>query len=316
MPRILLVKTSSLGDIVHNLPVASDIALALPGAQIDWVVEESMSAVAALHVCVQRVIPVAVRRWRRTPCSSNTLREIGAFLEDLRSARYDAIIDTQGLFKSALIARAARGRRYGFGWRTSREPLFAFYNHTFDVSRDLHAVERNRILAARALAYERPPHVEYRIRSERREFPLLTGEYAALLHATSAGSKLWPEDYWIDLGRIFDKQGVRSVLPWGSEEERARSARLADSIPGAVVPQRMGLRDIASLLAGARCAIGVDTGLTHLAGALGIATVGIYVATDPKKTGLHGCARATNLGGPAQIPGVDQVLQALRTLAQ
>src|SRR5690242_19863115 len=120
MPRILLVKTSSLGDIVHNLPVASDIARALPGAEIDWVVEESMAKLPALHVSVSRVIPVAIRRWRRGAFQASTWREIRDFSDTLRATRYDAVIDTQGLFKSALIASSARGRRYGFSWRASR----------------------------------------------------------------------------------------------------------------------------------------------------------------------------------------------------
>jgi heptosyltransferase-1 len=134
-----------------------------------------------------------------------------------------------------------------------------------------------------------------------------------LLHATSARAKLWPEARWIELGRALLQSGLRSVLPWGSEEEHARSRRLADSIAGAVVPVRMLLGELASLLSGARYAIGVDTGLTHFAGALGVATVGLYIATDPSRTGLR-CARAVNLGGPGKMPDVQQVLQMLRTL--
>jgi heptosyltransferase I len=313
MPRILLVKTSSLGDLVHNLPVASDIASVVPGAEIDWVAEESMAAVPALHGSVRTVIPVAIRRWRANAWRRATWREIRDWIERLRSQRYDAIVDTQGLLKSALIARAARGPRYGFDWRTSREPLAVFYDRTFHVPRHIHAVERNRILAAAALRYEKPAAVEYRIRAEAGAARLVDGDYVMLLHATSARAKLWPEARWTELGRVLLQSGLRSVLPWGSEEEHARSRRLADSIAGAVVPARMLLGELASLLAGARYAVGVDTGLTHLAGALGVATVGLYIATDPSRTGLR-CARGVNLGGPGEMPQVQDVLQRLRTL--
>lgn len=312
MPRILLVKTSSLGDVVHNLPVATDIAHAFPGADIHWVVEEGFAALPALHAKVTRVLPVAVRRWRATLASCETWREISAFSRALREARYDAVLDTQGLFKSAMLARLAHGRRFGLGFRASREPLFPFYDRTFHVSRRLHAIDRNRRLAAKALAYEPPDRVDYGIRAASREFEWLNGApYAVLMHATSARGKLWPESQWIALGRALERRGLRCVLPWGNDEEHARSVRLAHGIPGALTPPRSTLADMASVLAGAQCGIGVDTGLTHLCAALGVPTVGIYVATDPATTGLNGSPRALNLGGPGEIPEVAQVLEAL-----
>jgi len=316
MPRILLVKTSSLGDVVHNLPVATDIAAALPGAHIDWVVEEGYLALPALHGSVRRVIPVGVRRWRKNLLSAGTRAQIRAFLNGLREVRYDAVIDTQGLLKSALISRAARGKRYGLGWRASREPLFPFYDRTFDVPRALHAVERNRTLAARALGYTPPAAVDYAIRAEPREFSWLeAAPYAVLVHATSARAKLWPEARWTALGQILRSDGVRCVLPWGIEDERERSVRLAATIPDAVTPPKLSIGEVASLLGGARCAIGLDTGLTHLACALGIPTVGIYISTDPAATGLYGGPHAANVGGPAADPSVESVVEMLGRLA-
>ena len=312
MPRILLVKTSSLGDVVHNLPVVADITSQWPEAEIDWVLEEPFAALPALHPRVSRVIPVAVRRWRRAPWAADIRREIGAFLGALRASRYDAVIDTQGLFKSALITRAARGRRYGFDLRSSREPLFPFYDRTFHVPRSVHAVERNRILAATALGYGVPARLDYGIRA--RSASRVSGEYAVLVHATSAARKLWREECWVELGEALRSRGLRSVLPWGSDVERVRSERLEAAMASAITPPRMPLEDVASLLAGARCTIGVDTGLVHLAAALGVATVGIYTATDPVTTGLHGCARAANVGGVGANPRVDDVLQALSSL--
>ena len=316
MQRILLVKTSSLGDVVHNLPVASDIVAAHPGAVIDWVVEESFSAIPALHSAVRRAIPIAVRRWRKAWWHASTRREIQDFVRELRAVEYEAVIDTQGLLKSALVTRVARGRRYGLDWSSSREPLSVFYDRTFNVPRSQAAVERNRVLAARALDYTPPPQVSYGITTVRRDFDWLSSDrYAVLIHATSADRKLWPEDRWIALGLALADRGISSVLPWGSANERERSERLSRSISGSVVPPHLDVRDLAGLLAQAACAIGVDTGLTHLAGALGVATVGIYTATDPSRTGLYGCDRAVSLGGIRCAPDVDQVVQDMERLA-
>jgi heptosyltransferase-1 len=318
MPRILLVKTSSLGDIVHNLPVASDIAAALPGAEIDWVVEENSAAIPRLHPFVRRVIPVALRRWRKGFWLRDTWRDVQLFLHELRGVRYDAVVDTQGLLKSALVTRAAQGSRYGLDWKSSREPLsLFFYDRTFRVPRRQQAVERNRALAAQALRYTQAARVDYGIVARDRPHPWLTADpYAVLIHATSASSKLWPEARWVALGKALAERGMTSVLPWGSTHEHERSMRLASAIRGSLVPPHLELEDIAAVFGRARCTIGVDTGLTHLAGALGLPTVGIYTATNPEWTGLYGCARALNLGGMGASPAVEDVLRELERLTR
>ena len=312
MPRILLVKTSSLGDVVHNLPVASDIRDSVPSAEIDWVVEEAFTAIPRLHPAVARVLPVAMRRWRVRLLDGGVRSEIRAFLDDLRRNTYDVVIDTQGLLKSALIARAARGFRVGLDFASSREPLSLFYDRTCAVPWTMHAVERNRVLAARALGYAVPPAAKYGISAHAAGFVWLPREpYVVLLHATSARAKLWPQARWVELaGRLADR-GVRSVLTWGSGEERMRAEEIARPIAGATVAPALSLADAAAVLAGARAVAGVDTGLTHLAGALDVPTVGIYCATDPAATGLYGCARATNLGGSGAPPAVDEVMGTL-----
>ena len=314
MPRILLVKTSSLGDVVHNLPVVSDIRRHAPDAEIDWVVEASFAAIARLHPGVRGVIPVALRRWRRTLLHQTTRREICSFLGKLREHEYDAIIDTQGLLKSALVARAARGTCYALDWHSSREPLRFLYERTFRVPWGQHAVERNRCLAAQALGYAVPPQVYYGICAQRRAFPWLPNQpgqpYAVLLHATSADRKLWPERHWIELSKYLFLNNIICMLPWGNDGERARSEQLAAMISGAVVPPALALDDVAALLAGAQGVVGVDTGLTHLAAALNVPAVGIYCATDPAATGIHGCARAINLGGIGAPPAVADVIDA------
>lgn len=318
MPRVLLVKTSSLGDVVHNLPVVSDLVAMQPALTIDWVVEEAFAAIPRLHPRVSRVLPVAVRRWRRTPWRFDVRAEICRFLNDLRSVTYDAVIDTQGLLKSAWIARAAHGVRHGLNWASSREPLAWFYNDVHCVPWGQHAVERNRSLAAQAMGYSITAPARYEIAAAANEFAWLSGRspYAVLLHATSAERKLWPEVHWIELGRTFAARGLISVLPWGAESERFRSERLARQIPQAIVPMHMDIAALASLLAQAHVVVGTDTGLTHLAGALGVPTAGLYCATDPAATGLHACARAVNLGGIGVTPAVGAVVEAVDGLLQ
>ena len=313
---ILLVKTSSLGDVIHALPAITDLRAAGAAGAIDWVVEEPLIAIARLHPAVHGVIAVAIRRWRRAWWKSAIRDEIGACLRRLRAQRYDAVIDAQGLLKSALIGLAARGTRHGLDLYSSREPLALMYQHTYRISWDLHAVERNRLLLARALGYAVPQRCDYGISAAPRRFDwLATGAHAVLLHASSGDSKLWGEASWIALGNALNSAGCACVLPWGNTRERERSARIANSLRAAVVPPALSLDDLAGLLAGARAVVGVDTGLTHLAGALGVPTVGIYAATDPAATGLYGCARAANLGGIGRAPGAGQVIAAVEKLA-
>jgi heptosyltransferase-1 len=310
--RILLVKTSSLGDVVHNLPVASDIRACVPGAEIHWVVEEAFAAIPRLHGAVARVLPVAIRRWRSRLLDRATHAEIRAFLGELRQIAYDTVLDTQGLLKSALIARAARGARFGLDFSSAREPLAWFYDRTYSIPWTLHAVERNRLLAARALGYAAPAAVDYGIAAPAPRFDWLPQDgYAVLVHATSARAKLWPPQRWVELGARLGERGLRAVLPWGDAPERRRADDIAQGVPGAVVAPALPLGDIAAVLAGARAVIGVDTGLTHLAGALGAPTVGIYCATDAAATGLYGGRCAVNLGGVGAPPGVGEVLAAL-----
>lgn len=312
MPRILLIKTSSLGDVVHNLPVVTDIVAAMPEVTIDWVVEEAFAGIPRLHPRVSRILPVAVRRWRGGLWQPSAWHEMRAFTRALRGQTYDAVIDTQGLLKSAWIARAAHGVRHGLDRKSSREPLAWLYDHTHAVAWGQHAVERNRLLAAQALGYTVSTPAQYGIKAEAQTFNWLEAgrSHAILLHATSADRKLWPEDRWIELGCALAAQDVTSVLPWGVPAEFERSRRLAQNIPLAVVPERVTLSVLAALLAQARVVVGADTGLTHLAGALGVPTVGVYCATDPAATGLHACVRSVNLGGINAPPSAAQVIVA------
>lgn len=313
---ILLIKTSSLGDVLHNLPVVTDIRSHFPDTSIDWVVEESFAALPALHHGVREVIPVAIRRWRESWWAARG--EIRAACLNLRTRRYDIALDTQGLLKSALIARCIQTTRCGYARDSAREPLASLlYNRRFSVAMDQHAVERNRQLAGLALGYQPQGAPDYGIRPPLVTRPawLMEGAYAVLLHATSRADKLWNEANWIALGRHLHEKNIRCVLPWGSEAEQARSLRLAAAIPDAVVPPRLSLNEAAALLGGAQAVIGVDTGLAHLAAALNVPTVGIYTTTDPALTGLHAGRRAINLGGINRAPDVAAVIAALHEAA-
>ncbi len=313
MRSILLVKTSSLGDVVHNLPVASDIRARFPEACIDWVVEEGFADIPRLHPAVRKVIPVAVRRWRRAPLSAATWGELRAYRKAVRSERYDLVLDTQGLIKSALLARQAQGRHAGYAAEAAREPLAArFYDDTYAIPGNLHAVERNRRLAAAALGYEPNLPLDYGIAAEPLAAAWLPAPpYCVLLTASSRADKLWPEAGWLQLAAALNARGLACVLPGGSAEERERAARLAGGMAQAVAAPPMGIAELARLLAGARLVVGVDTGLSHIAAALGRLTFCLFAGSHPELTGVHAGDTAINLGGAGAAPTASQVVAAV-----
>lgn len=313
--RILLIKTSSLGDVVHNLPVVTDLRARFPAAEIDWVVEEAFADIPRLHPGVREIIPVAVRRWRRALLSPSVWTEIGALRQRLCIAGYDFAIDTQGLLKSALITRLAPTRRCGYAAASAREPLASrFYDARYEVAKSLHAVERNRRLACQAGAYEIEGMPDYGITAADTPTQLVPdgtpGPTAVLLTATSREDKLWPEERWAALGRELRGHGLHCLLPAGSSAERERAARIAGQIPDAVVMPPAGLRELAGHLSAARLVVGVDTGLVHLAAALGRPTVALFSASDPALTGVLAGTPAINLGRRGEAPSVAAVLAA------
>ncbi len=321
MPRILLIKTSSLGDVVHNLPVASDIATRLPGTILDWVAEEAFADVPALHPSVSSVLPVATRRWRKTLGRAATWREMRRFRRRLQSHSYDVVLDTQGLVKSAVIARLARGVRCGQDKTSAREPLAArFYDRAYPVARGRHAVVRNRELAALAFGYAMPttPPDYGLVLPAEPLLPELARDYVVCLHGTSRASKLWPPAHWVAFADALLQKGLTPLLPWGDNAERARAEAIHAACPGVRVLPRMSLRGLAVVLGHARAVVGVDTGLLHLAGALDRPVVGIYTGSDPQLTGVYprDPARVANLGGFGQVPSVEEVLAALNRVSE
>lgn len=311
--RIALIKTSSMGDVVHAFPVVSDILRAHPQARIDWVVEESFAELPPLHPGLAEVVPVAVRRWRRALFAARTRREIAAVSQRLREARYDRVIDLQGLLKSAWLARFAHAPVAGFSRRCAREPLAArFYRDRYDVDMRAHAIERLRSLAGQALGYapQGLPRFDLQAPSEPLA-ELSSAPYALLLHATSRPDKQWPEAAWRALIERLLALELIVALPWGNEAERERARRLADGRSAVRVLPRLSLRQCAAAIARAQVVVGVDTGLTHLAAALGVRTVALFAATPAWRFGPYWSERAVSLGADGQWPGVDEVMDAI-----
>ncbi len=314
MADILFIKTSSLGDVIHHMPAVTEARKACPDARFAWLVEEAFAPLVALHPAVGEVIPVAWRRWRRSLYAPATLSEITGNLRAIRAPRYADIIDNQGLLRSAIIARVARGRRHGYDSSSIREPLAAaFYDIRHRVSRALHAVERNRILTGLALGYQTQGAPDFGLERARLAGP--AERYAVLLHATAQTQKEWPEAHWIALGKSLGGDGVELVLPWGTEAERARSTRIAAALPRARVPQRVPLDAVARLIAGAQFVVGVDTGLLHLAAALGVPLVAVFAGSKPSLTGPVGSGPLAVLGEHGEPPSVEAVMDAVARIA-
>ncbi len=283
--RVLLVKLSSLGDVVHALPAVTDAARVFAGLEVHWVVEEGYQAIPALHPAVSQVIPIAMRRWRRQLRGAGG--EIRAAICRLRNADYDVVLDSQGLIKSAIVACIGRGRRAGFDRHCVRERLAACaYDDAFAVPRGQHAIDRQRALFAAALGYPMPNDaIEYGVGRDR------SGASGIVLaHGTTWDNKLWPEQFWAQIANRAVQAGQRVTLPWGDEVELARARRIAAAAPGVIVSQRLELRDIIDLLGTSAAVVSVDSGIGHLAAALGVPTFALYGPTDAKLTGCRGAA--------------------------
>lgn len=316
--RVLIVKTSSMGDVLHTLPALTDAMHAIPSITFDWVVEEGFAQIPGWHTAVDSVIPVAIRRWRKAWFSPSVKAERKAFREKLQAERYDAIIDAQGLVKSAaLVTRLARGVKHGMDWASAREPLASlFYNRRHHIAKQQHAVERTRELFAKSLGYAKPKtQGDYAIaRHFQHILEHSTLPYVIFLHATTRDDKHWPEPRWRELVEQMQGTGVLVKLPWGAEHERQRAERIAAGLDHVEVLPKMTLADVASQLAGAQAIISVDTGLSHLTAALDRPNITLFGPTDPGLIGGYGKNQqqyVSPTGNMGDIPA-DAIFHALQ----
>lgn len=318
-----------MGDLIHTLPAVSDIARHFPGVAVDWVAEEGFAEIPTWHPAVDRVIPVAMRRWRKAWWSAPVRREREAYIRLLQSRRYDAIIDSQGLLKSAaLVAVRAHGVRHGLDWHSAREPMASlFYTHRHRVEPMQPAVQRYRKLAGLALGYapDGPDDFALDVLRGVPEPVLLddgavwpgpqgAGSYVTVMPSASRDTKLWPDEDWQAVLRRLEAAGCTPLLFAGNEAERARALRLIQGLSLARVLPRMALVQTARVVAGARLMVGLDSGITHLAAALGRPSLGIYCATPVRRTPLTGPGTCLSLGDRGSPPSRDAVLDALDTL--
>ncbi|AHF65663.1 ADP-heptose--LPS heptosyltransferase [Pseudomonas cichorii] len=303
--RVLLIKTSSLGDVIHALPALTDAAQALPGIQFDWVVEEGFAEIPTWHPAVDKVIPVAIRRWRKNLWQTFKTGEWQGFKQRLRETHYDVVIDAQGLFKSAWLTRYVNAPVAGLDKHSAREPIASrFYDRPYPVARGQHAVERLRQLFAQALGYELPAGLgNYGLKRLSALDETLEAPFVLFLHGTTWATKHWPEHYWRQLAELMAARGLNVRLPWGNPAEKARAERIAEGLGNAQVLPKLNLAGVARVLASAQACVAVDTGIGHLAAALDVPTISLFGPTNPGLTGAYGKSQVHLAGDyPACAP--------------
>jgi heptosyltransferase-1 len=316
--RVLIVKTSSMGDVVHALPALSDMQRHVPGLQVDWLVEAPFAAIPAWHPAVSRVLSLSWRKWRKRLGQRATWQAMGQLRDALRAEPYDLVLDLQGLLKSVLWGAQAQGPMAGFDWHSVREPAASlFYARHYEVARHLHAVERSRRLAAAALGYPLPasaPDFGIRPGSQMPSWQA-PARMAGLIPCASRPEKLWPEAHWMALGQRLRAQGLTPLLLWGNPEEEARARRIAQGCEG-VVPPFLTVQETGQLLARCRVVVGLDTGFSHLAAAFNVPTLGIYCDHEPGLAGITGSNWVRSIGGKGQRPGLEAVQALMDTMLQ
>jgi heptosyltransferase-1 len=288
--KVLLVKTSSMGDLIHTLPALTDASLAIPGIQFDWIVEEAFVDIPSWHSSVQTIIPYALRRWRHTPFQRTTWNEWHDFRNNLQNRCYDLILDAQGLIKSALLTRYSHGIRAGLDKYSSSDALIShLYHRKISINLKQHGVTRMRDLFSQALDYSlpsNPPDFGLNLKM----FQTQHGEekYLVFLHGTTWQTKLWPEKYWIQLAGLASRAGYQIKIGGLTQEEIERSQRIASNNTNISIIPKTSINEMSKILVNAHAIVAVDTGLGHLAAALGAPIISLYGATDPTLTGAIG----------------------------
>jgi heptosyltransferase-1 len=335
-PKILLVKLSSLGDVLHNLPIFWDLRARLPDAQIDWVVEEGYVHLLQPLLSrsgfrgIDRIIPFGLRRWKKSLLNLNSWKEFHSFKTELQQVSYDFIIETQGLLKSALVCALAKKSHgavvAGLANATQYsgyEPVARwFYSHAVQVPEQCHAVDRSRYVMSSALDWPLVSRAEalkfypldYVAEVSKKEIGLSNKPYVLFFHSTAREAKRWANANWIALGREISMLGYQVLLPWGTTAEKRVSDELAEQIPNALVPNAFSIEEAFSVIVNADLIVGIDTGLTHLGAVLDKPTIEIYCDSPRWKTEGYWSNQIRNLGDINSPPSVLEVTQAAREL--
>lgn len=290
--RVLIVKLTSMGDVIQLLPALTDAANAIPGIEFDWVVDEAFAEIPLLHPNVKRIIKSAHRRWRKTKWQSLKSGEIAHFVRELRSQQYDLVIDAQNNLKSALVTRLSRGLRCGMDKASVRERgAHLAYQKTVSIPgiKNQHAIARVRSLFAAVLGYPLP-NTPPNHTIDLNKIPTLTIDlpkpYLVFTHSTTWPNKHWPENYWHELTSIANQAGYHVVLPWGGAHELERAKRLAEKAVNATVLPRLRISEQARVMLGAEGVFTLDTGLGHLAAGINATAIHLYGPTDPNLLGV------------------------------
>jgi len=322
--KVLIVKTSSMGDVIHSFPAVADALRNVPDVLLDWCVEEAFAEIVALQPAIGTIHRVAIRRWRQALLHSRTWREAARLRRSLGESRYDLVIDAQGLVKSALVARLASAPVAGFDRRSAREPAASMlYAGRYTVPRGQHAIDRTRLLFGQALGYTPDlSALDWGLRAPDAGGFAAPAPTAFLLHGTSRPDKKWPAESWVETARRLGARGMVPVTTFADADERAVAEAIGRAVPEAVIVPKSSLRDIAAIIGQSALVIGADTGLTHLAGAFGLPTVGIFVTTEPGLTAPRGdyASALPALDGrpatPEQVLGEADRLIAVRASAR
>lgn len=291
MKKLLIIKLTSLGDLIHLLPSIEDFHRIYPSCQIDWVIDEHFQEIASLHPAIHAIFPSNHRKWRKHPFRLSTLFSLAHLIRSIRKAKYDLVIDAQGNFKSGLLTLLAKGRKAGFDRKSVAEKIATLaYHDSYFVSKELHAISRLRHLFSLAASYPLPiAPFDYHIDKTRLQpppFPLPKAYFLLIPNATW-NTKLWPEAYWQNLIEALVDRGERILLPWGTEEELKRAHRLSTS-PHVTILPKLSLKELGYIIDHAKQVISTDTGLGHFSAALGVPCLSIYGATNPKRIGTQG----------------------------
>ena len=310
--KILIIKTSSLGDIVHSNSIISDLKINHANVEIHWLVEESFADLLKIFP-TQKVIISKFRSWKNNLFKKNTYIELSKLKHALKSENYDYVIDLQGLIRTGLISRSLNS--FGFDSNSIKEKFASyFYKKTLNVKKNLHAITRNRLLVASVMNYEIDLNnisFSYNFTNDPKDSHSLV-----FITGTSNDQKKWPLNNWIKLARLFEQDNYKIYLPWGNAREYEECLAIYDQTTNCEILEKMNIDQLAKKIASARFAIGVDTGLTHLASSLDIPTIGIYTFSNPDLTGVKSTKTAAfNMGSVSNIPLPEDIFKKFNDLA-